>query len=122
MKSLPDRERRLVEAAREYRRAVAEYKSDLHSHARINAERLAYERLAEALSHPAYAEATKSGPGSAATCVQPPTPEQREGQDRAGTFDCRLSDGCCHKTRVVGHPCPVGYACPFDRPTPQQEG
>jgi hypothetical protein len=30
----------------------------------------------------------------------------------------RLDEGCCHRTRLVGAPCPVGRACPYDRPAP----
>lgn len=26
-------------------------------------------------------------------------------------------DGCCHRTRIVGFPCPSGYVCPFDPPS-----
>jgi hypothetical protein len=25
-------------------------------------------------------------------------------------------DGCCHRTRLRGAPCPLGRACPYDKP------
>ena len=30
-----------------------------------------------------------------------------------GVADCPQDDGCCHKTRLRGAPCPLGLKCPF---------
>ena len=27
-------------------------------------------------------------------------------------------DGCCHKTRILGAPCPLGWKCPFPNRLP----
>ena len=37
-----------------------------------------------------------------------PTPAQRQAANIAAG-----GDGCCHKTRMVGSSCPVGWKCPF---------
>jgi hypothetical protein len=37
-----------------------------------------------------------------------PTPAERQAASIAAG-----GDGCCHKTRVMGATCPVGWKCPF---------
>jgi hypothetical protein len=31
------------------------------------------------------------------------------------TVHTKYDDGCCHKTRIKGSPCPLGWICPYDR-------
>lgn len=35
--------------------------------------------------------------------------------------DHRAPDGCCHKTRLMGSLCPLGYECPFIKTVKRSE-